>query len=126
MVFCGKISGCLSTNTCQVLFSSLPASSSCSMLSQHTALTCPTLQHTEDAGFPLLAPHKETSRCKSLCCVLETILLLVASLWKAHFSLPFHETPDTTLRTKPVAQPFVATLESQPTLSSAWVRHAMA
>jgi len=111
---------------CSVLFSGLPASCSCSMLSQHTALTCPTLQHTEDAGSPILAPHKETTCCRSLCCVLETILPLVASLWKAHFSLLSHKIPDATLRAKPVAQPHVAMLESQPTLSSASVRHTLA
>ena len=107
------------------MFSGLPASSSCSTLSQHTALTCPTLQHTEDAGSLLHTSHKETSAVYLLCCVLETVLLLVASLWKAQFSLPFCKTQYTTLMVKAAAQPRFATPESSFTLPTAWVCHAV-
>ena len=95
------------------------------MLSQHTALTCPTLQHTEDVGSPLLTSQKQTSAANLLCCVLETIMLLVASLWKAQFSIPFCETPYTTLMVKPAAKLRVVTLQSPLTLPTAWVCHAM-
>ena len=123
-VSCSKISGCLLTNT-SAQFCSLASQQTVLVPRFHKTLPSLVLQHTEDVGSPLLAPHKETSCCKFLCCVLETILLLVVSLWKAHFLLPFRKTPDATLKAKPVAQPRVGMLESQPTLS-AWVHHTMA
>jgi hypothetical protein len=85
------------------------------MLSQYTAVICPILQHT-GLWFSSSYITQDDFSCKPLCCVLETILLLVALLWKAHFSLPFCKTPGTTLMAKPLARLHVTMLESWTTL----------
>ena len=41
------------------------------------------------------------------------ILLLVASLWIAHFPTPFHDTPGVTWMAKPATRPRVSILESR-------------
>jgi hypothetical protein len=77
-------------NFCLVLFFGLPASS-CSTLSE---LTCPTLQQHIGRWF-FSSYFTQGNFCyKTLCCMLEIILLMVASLWKALFSPLLRETLD--------------------------------
>ena len=64
---CGNNPGLfINQHFCLVLFPGLPASSSCSMLSQHTALTLS--YNTEGIGSPLRTSHEETSTA-NLCVV---------------------------------------------------------
>ena len=114
---CSNNSGLfINQHSCLILFSGLPQSSSCSTLSQHTALTLSYLTTTQRTLVLLFVLHTRIFLLQNFVLCVGTILLLVASLRKSHFSVSFREKPDPTLMVKPVARPRFATPESRATV----------